>query len=159
MTATNKKLNLLIPGTYRMLKQNILVAADVLVFYKDGKHVELLLVKRRNEPFKGMWAFPGGFVEDDEELEHAAARELREETGLQLQGMKQLHTFGKVGRDPRGRTVSVTYYAIIHEKQPVTGADDAAEAHWVPLQDIKEMAFDHKEALEFVLQMLDGEMK
>lgn len=142
-----------------MLKQNILVAADAMVFYKDGEHLELVLVKRKNEPFKGMWAFPGGFVEDDEELEHTAIRELHEETGLLLQSMKQVHTFGKPGRDPRGRTVSVTYYTIVSEKQPVTGADDAAEAHWVPVQDIKEMAFDHKESLELVLKMLEVELK
>lgn len=141
-----------------MLKQNILVAADAMVFYKDGEHLELVLVKRKNEPFKGMWAFPGGFVEDDEELEHAAIRELHEETGLQLQAMKQVHTFGKVGRDPRGRTISVNYYAIVPEKLPVTGSDDAAEAHWVPVQDIKEMAFDHREALALVLQTLDAEL-
>ena len=141
-----------------MLKQNILVAADAMVFYKNGEHLELLLVKRKYEPFKGLWAFPGGFVEDDEELEHAAIRELQEETGLQLQGMKQVHTFGKVGRDPRGRTVSVNYYAIVPEKLPVAGSDDAAEAHWVRVQEIKEMAFDHKEVLAFVLQMLDGEL-
>ena len=141
-----------------MLKQNILVAADAMVFCKDGEHLELVLVKRKNEPFRGMWAFPGGFVEDNEELEHAAIRELHEETGLQLQAMKQVHTFGKVGRDPRGRTVSINYYTIVPEKLPVAGGDDAAEAHWVMLQDIKEMAFDHKEVLAFVLQMLAAEL-
>lgn len=141
-----------------MLKQNILVTADAMVFYKNGGHLELVLVKRKNEPFKGMWAFPGGFVEDDEELEHAAIRELHEETGLQLQSMKQVHAFGKPGRDPRGRTVSVNYYAIVPEKLPVAGGDDAAEAHWVRVQDIKEMAFDHKEVLSFALQLLQSEL-
>ena len=142
-----------------MLVQNIKVAADSMIFYKNGAHLQLLLVKRKFDPFKGMWALPSGFVEDDEELEAAALRELREETGLILTRIKQLHTFGKVGRDPRGRTVSVTYYAILTEKQTVAGGDDAAEAHWVNVPDITEMAFDHKEVLAVALEALGAELK
>jgi 8-oxo-dGTP diphosphatase len=142
-----------------MLIQNIKVAADSMIFYKDGAHWQLLLVRRKYDPFKGMWALPGGFVEDDEELEAAAIRELEEETGLKLPALKQLHTFGQVGRDPRGRTVSVTHYAIVNNRSAVKGSDDAAEAVWVNVNDIKEMAFDHKEVLEFALQVLAEELK
>jgi 8-oxo-dGTP diphosphatase len=138
-----------------MLNQNIKVAADAMVFSKGSKHLQLLLIKRGNDPFKGMWALPGGFVEDDEELETAAIRELEEETGLKLPAMNQLHTFGKVGRDPRARTVSVTYYGFVNVgEHKVKGSDDAAEARWVNVKDITEMAFDHIEVLEFALQEL-----
>jgi 8-oxo-dGTP diphosphatase len=105
-----------------------------------------------------MWAFPGGFVEDDEELEAAAKRELHEETGLLLSSMTQLHTFGKVGRDPRGRTVSVVYYSFTNDAHKVEGADDAAEAAWINIKDITALAFDHMEILDFALDVLKSRM-
>ena len=126
-----------------------------MVFSRSAGQLQLLLVRRKNEPGKGMWAIPGGFVEDDEELETAARRELQEETGLKLESMTQLHTFGKVGRDPRGRTVSVTYYAFTDAAaQPVQGADDAEEAQWINVADIRELAFDHMEVLSYALKAL-----
>jgi 8-oxo-dGTP diphosphatase len=143
-----------------MLNQNIKIAADSMIFSKNGKHLQLLLIQRGNDPFKGMWALPGGFVEDAEELEAAALRELEEETAMKLPAMKQLHSFGKVNRDPRGRTVSVTYYAFVNAAEhKVKGGDDAAEAQWVDVKDITEMAFDHMEVLEFALQQLQDELK
>ena len=143
-----------------MIHQKIYLAADALVFSKSGEHLQLLLIRRKNEPNVGMWAFPGGFVEDDEELEAAAIRELEEETGLKLPAMKQVHTFGKVGRDPRFRTVSIVYYAIVNAADhSVKGADDALEAQWVNVKDITEMAFDHKQNLEFALQVLEEELR
>ena len=143
-----------------MLNQNIKIAADSMIFSKSGDHLQLLLIRRGNDPFKGMWALPGGFVEDDEELEAAAIRELEEETGLKLSAMRQLHSFGKVGRDPRGRTISVTYYAFVNAgENEVKGNDDAAEAKWVNVKDITEMAFDHIEVLEFALQELADQLK
>jgi len=127
-----------------------------MVFSRSGEELQLVLVKRKYEPFKGMWAIPGGFVNYDEELDAAVLRELHEETGMVLQSMKQLQTFGKPGRDPRGRTVSITYYAFADAKDhPVKGGDDAAEAHWVNVKDITEMAFDHKEVLEFAMKALE----
>lgn len=132
--------------------QNILLAADAMVFSGTGNELQLLLIKRKNEPYKCMWAIPGGFVEDDEELEAAAIRELEEETGVKVPAMEQLYTFGAIGRDPRGRTVTVTYYAIADaNKHPALGGDDAAEAHWVYVKDIKELAFDHMQALRMAL--------
>lgn len=143
-----------------MLRQDIFVTVDALVFNKGNEHLQLLLVKRKHEPFTGKWAFPGGFVEKEEELETAALRELEEETGLVLSTVKQLHTFGKVGRDPRFRTVSVVYYAIISSTdQQVAGGDDASDAQWINVKDITELAFDHGELLTFALQELRNELQ
>ena len=138
-----------------MLFQNIKIAADALVFSTSSGQLQLLLITRKNEPFRGMWAFPGGFVEDDEDLEAAACRELEEETGLKLSSMQQLYTFGKPGRDPRFRTVSIIYTAMTDAAaHKVAGADDAADARWINVNDINEMAFDHKMILEFALEKL-----
>jgi 8-oxo-dGTP diphosphatase len=137
-----------------MLKQNIKVAADAIVLAGHGHERSLLVIKRRFPPYEGMWAIPGGFVEDNEDLEDAAIRELEEETGLRVATMEQLYTFGKPGRDARGRTITVTYYTVIHEPQPVKGADDAAEAAWVPVKDITALAFDQMEMLQMVLKRL-----
>jgi len=137
-----------------MLIQNIKVAVDAVVFAGKGQDLQLLLIKRKNDPYKGMWALPGGFVEDDEELDTAAMRELEEETGLKVNAMTQLYTFGRVGRDSRGRTVTVTYYTSIDSSTPVAGADDATEAAWVPVKDITALAFDHMEMLQMALERL-----
>jgi 8-oxo-dGTP diphosphatase len=138
-----------------MLQQDIKVAADTMVFSTVGD-LQIVLVKRKFDPYKGMWALPGGFVEDDEELDAAAMRELHEETGLQVASVKQLHTYGKVGRDARGRTISVVHYTFADAtKDAVTGGDDAAEAAWVSVKDIKELAFDHMEALDLALREIE----
>src|ERR1700744_3430819 len=97
-----------------MLRQDIYITVDCLVFSKGEENLQLLLVKRKYEPHAGKWAFPGGFVEEEEELDAAAMRELQEETGMELTAVKQLHTFGKVGRDTRCRTVTVVHYAIVN---------------------------------------------
>lgn len=143
-----------------MIDQKIYVTADAVVFSKDSGTLQLLLIRRKNEPGKGMWAFPGGFVEDDEDLEPAAIRELQEETGLQLSSMTQLCTVGTPGRDARFRTVSVFYYAVVNAAEhKVQGADDAAEAAWVNVKDITAMAFDHKKVLDFALHALADALK
>jgi len=141
-----------------MYPQNIKLTTDSLIFSK-GEHLQLLLIERGHEPNKGMWAFPGGFIDDGEDLEASALRELEEETGLKLPGMTQLHTFGKPGRDPRGRTVSIVYYAITNAKDhQVKGGDDAAAAKWVNVKDITALAFDHMEILQFALEALRDEL-
>ncbi len=143
-----------------MYPQNIKLTTDALVLSKSNGAWQVLLIERGNEPYKGMWALPGGFVEDDEDLEAGALRELEEETGMRLQAMRQLHTFGRPGRDPRGRTVSVVFYAFVDAADhTVKGADDAAHASWVNIKDISAMAFDHKEVLDFALQVLKDELK
>lgn len=126
-----------------------------MVFSTRGE-LQLLLVKRKNDPGKDMWALPGGFVNDNEELEAAAIRELQEETGMKMAALTQLHTFGKVGRDTRGRTVSIVYYGFATAAEhPVQGGDDAAEAHWVNVKSITEMAFDHMDVLNHALKALE----
>lgn len=140
-----------------MLIQNIKVATDAMVFAGKGEDLRLLLIKRKHNPYEGMWAIPGGFVEDDEELEAAAIRELEEETGLKVASMQQLHTFGRVGRDTRGRTITVTYYTTIdHADNSVQGGDDAAHAEWVRVADITGLAFDHMEMLQMALERMAG---
>jgi 8-oxo-dGTP diphosphatase len=138
-----------------MLIQNIKITVDAMIFSGVGADMQLLLIKRGNDPDKGMWAIPGGFVEDDEDLEPAAIRELEEETGLRVPHMTQLYTIGTPGRDPRGRTVSVVYYAFVNAAEhTVKGADDAAEAEWVYVKDITALAFDHMEVLKYALSVV-----
>jgi 8-oxo-dGTP diphosphatase len=110
-----------------------------------GTDWSVLMIRRKNPPFKGSWALPGGFVDENEALEHAAARELREETGLVQNALTQIGAFGAPGRDPRGHTVSVAYYAVVAGAPEPVAADDAADAAWVPVHDLVRgtVAFDH----------------
>jgi 8-oxo-dGTP diphosphatase len=114
----------------------------VIVTREDPPRV--LLIRRKHEPFTGMWAIPGGFVEMEETLEASARRELWEETGLRVEQLEQLHTFGDPGRDPRGRTISVVYVGRVDADavQP-RAADDAADVGWHRLEEPPPMAFDH----------------
>lgn len=136
-----------------------MVAADSAVFGIFEGKVKLLLVERGNEPFKGQWALPGGFVNIDEELEDAVARELAEETGLTGVGLKQIRTFGKCGRDPRGRVITVTYMGILAEGSiEVAAGDDAAKAEWFDIEQLpKDLAFDHNEVTKFVIERFKRE--
>jgi 8-oxo-dGTP diphosphatase len=115
----------------------------------------VLLIERGREPFKGKWALPGGFVDMDEELETACQRELEEETGIKPDGLKQFKAFGGVNRDPRHRTISVVFFALLNEEpQPMAG-DDAAKAKWFALDQLPELAFDHRLILdEFQTELL-----
>ncbi len=129
------------------------VTVDCIVFHKDAKDLKVLLIRRGNPPFKSQWALPGGFVDMDEELEDAAIRELQEETGLKLNGLTQMHTFGKIGRDPRGRTISVVFLGFADKEtaQKVKGGDDASDAQWFDVKEVPPLAFDHNEVLKFAL--------
>jgi 8-oxo-dGTP diphosphatase len=133
-----------------------MVAADAAVFgFFEGK-VKLLLVNRKNEPFRGKWALPGGFVDIDEEVEDAVARELEEETGLVGVALEQIYTFSKCGRDPRGRVFTVTFIGFVTEEwRKVKAGDDAAKARWFDIGKLpRDMAFDHDEVTRFAIRKL-----
>ena len=123
------------------------VTADCVVITKE-KEPQVLLIQRGNEPFKGCWAFPGGFMNMDETTEQCAIRELEEETGLKVTEIKQIGAYSRVDRDPRGRTITVAYLAIIDKVENVKGLDDAAKAQWFPLSDLPKLAFDHEEIMK-----------
>ena len=118
------------------------VATDCVVFGFDGRDLKVLLIERGLDPYKGMWAFPGGFMRIDETAEDCAARELKEETGLVLTNIRQLGAFSGVHRDPRERIVSIAFYALARQSE-VKGGDDAAKAKWWSINDIPQLAFDH----------------
>lgn len=122
------------------------VTTDCVVFNSTPDDAKLLLVKRANEPFKGKWALPGGFLEENETLEECAARELEEETGLKDVELSQFEAFSAVDRDPRGRTISVVYVGKVElEEDGLRAGDDAKEAAWFPVDKLPELAFDHRE--------------
>ena len=114
----------------------------------------LLLIQRGRDPFKGKWALPGGFVDQDEDLADAAARELLEETGITAGKMAQLGAFGKPGRDPRHRTVSIAFTAFADEGAAATAGDDADRAEWFPIDRLPELAFDHAEIIASALKKI-----
>ena len=123
------------------------LTADCVVITK-GEMPEVLLIQRGDEPYKGQWAFPGGFMEMDETMEECAIRELKEETGLELSELHQIGVYSKVDRDPRGRTVTVAYLAVVDSTIAVEGQDDAAKAEWWPLTTPPPLAFDHEDILK-----------
>ena len=122
------------------------VTADCIVITKEAEP-KVLLIERGDEPFKGCWAFPGGFMNMDETTEQCAIRELEEETGLTVSEVYQIGAYSKVDRDPRGRTVTVAYLAIVDAPMAVIGQDDAAKVQWFPLSALPELAFDHDEIM------------
>jgi 8-oxo-dGTP diphosphatase len=124
------------------------MTVDSIVFVKEANETFVLLIERGNEPFKNMWALPGGFIHMDELLETACKRELKEETGLVVDKMTQFKTYDAIDRDPRHRTISVIYYTEMDEKQIVKGGDDAAQAGWFPVSKLPELAFDHQQILK-----------
>ena len=133
------------------------LTVDIVLFHRSGVDIEVLLIKRGREPFKGRWALPGGFVDKDESLEAAAARELREETGLHGIKLEQLAAFGDPGRDPRGHTVSVVFYGTVSDRGAVIAADDAADAKWHSVSHLPKLAFDHRKILRRAMERLELE--
>lgn len=123
------------------------VTVDNVVFAFDGKHLNTLLIRRKNEPFKGHWAFPGGFIEEHETLQEAALRELKEETGLVPLKTAEVGEFSDVDRDPRGRTISIAFASVIRPKQmnQIKAGDDAKEARWFSVTEMPSLAFDHEQ--------------
>ena len=129
------------------------VTADCVVITKEAEP-KVLLIQRGEEPFKGAWAFPGGFMEIDETTEQCAIRELEEETGLVVTDIHQIGAYSKVDRDPRGRTITVAYLSIIDAPAEVRGQDDAAKAQWFPLSELPTLAFDHADIMEDAIALL-----
>ena len=123
------------------------VTADWVVVTKEVVP-QVLLIERGADPFKGCWAFPGGFMNMDETTEQCAIRELEEETGLRVSEVHQIGVYSKVDRDPRGRTVSVAYLAVVDEPMAVCGQDDAAKAEWWSLSELPHLAFDHYDIMQ-----------
>lgn len=138
---------------YTYLYPHPAIACDCVVFGFDGSGLQILLIERGNEPCKGMWAFPGGFMQIDETAEACARRELREETTLDIRMLKQLGAFSGIHRDPRERVVSIAFYALV-QPSAVTGGDDASDARWYPIDDVPQLAFDHDFILRKAMQQL-----
>lgn len=134
------------------------VTVDVVLFTFSEGELRTLLIQRGVEPFAGRWAVPGGFVRMEESLEAAAERELLEETGVGDVYLEQLFTFGEPQRDPRGRVITVVYFALLSADQAgrvaVQGGDDAQDARWWNVYDLPELAFDHRPIVDYALQRL-----
>jgi 8-oxo-dGTP diphosphatase len=137
------------------------LTVDCIVFGLDAQQeLKVMLIQRDISPFQGQWAIPGGFVRMDETLEQAALRELQEETGIHDVFLEQLYTFGDLERDPRDRTITVAYYALINlVDQQIQAATDAREANWFPISEIPELAFDHDQILQTAIARLRGKIR
>ncbi len=126
------------------------VTADIIILKKSNAQQFVLLIERKHPPFEEMWALPGGFLEMDETLETTALRELQEETGITGVELKQFHTFSKVDRDPRHRTITTVFIGFADDATSVEAGDDAAKAQWFSMDKLPPLAFDH----EYVMEML-----
>ena len=136
------------------------MTVDIVIFTLREGSLQVLLVKRGVPPFEGQYAIPGGFIRGDESLEEAALRELHEETGVRNVFLEQLYTFGDPKRDPRGRVITVAYYALIaSDKLSLVAGADAAEAQWFPARGVPPLAFDHKSILDYALERLRNKLE
>ena len=142
-----------IKGTYTYKYPHPSATADCVIFGFDGVSIKMLLIQRGIEPFKGKWAFPGGFMKIDETAEECAKRELEEETGLKNAAVEQFYTFSDVNRDPRERVITVAHYALVRLSE-VKGGDDAASARWFAMDEVPSLAFDHDRILRMAVNRL-----
>jgi 8-oxo-dGTP diphosphatase len=132
------------------------VSVDCIVFRKADDRLKVLLIKRLNPPYQNKWALPGGFIDMDETLEQSAARELKEETGLDGIELSQLYAFGDPGRDPRARVITVTFFGFATgDVSGVKASDDAKEAGWFNVDELPELAFDHNNMIEMALNRVE----
>jgi 8-oxo-dGTP diphosphatase len=131
------------------------------VYSRANHELQVLLVRRAHAPYEKHWALPGGRVRAEENLEEAAARQLKEKTSLRASYLEQLYTFGHKDRDPRGRTVSVAYYALVRtDREKIEAGRDTIEARWFPADELPgEMAFDHDQILHYALWRLRNKIK
>ena len=140
-------------GVYTYKYPHHAIATDCVIFGFDGHNLKILLIERGGEPFKGKWAFPGGFLRPDETVEECAIRELKEETGFDISFLEQLRTFSKLDRDPRERVISIAFFALAKIAE-VKGGDDAKVAQWFELDQIPPLAFDHDYILRTAITRL-----
>jgi 8-oxo-dGTP diphosphatase len=142
------------------MPQSIKVAVDAVVFgYEAEEGVSVLLIKRKFEPFQKFWALPGGLVKEDESLEEAVRRELKEESGIDVSYLEQLYSFGKPGRDPRNRVVSITYYGLVRPKDyQLSAQTDAEDVAWFNINKLPKLAFDHKQIVDAAIKRLRGKL-
>ena len=146
------------PFTYQYPRPAVTV--DCVVFGLDAGTLKILLIERNSPPFVGCWALPGGFVDQNETLDAAARRELEEETGLRDVFLEQLYSFGDPGRDPRGHTVSVAYYALVRQdRHTPQAATDASDAAWFPADKLPRLAFDHDRIVQTAVARLQGKVR
>ncbi len=129
------------------------VTTDCVIFGFDGKKLKVLLIQRGIEPYKGAWAFPGGFLKMDETADQCARRELFEETGLTNASVEQFHTFSDIYRDPRERVITIAYQALVRISD-VKGGDDAAVAKWFDINEMPPLAFDHEKIMKKAIEYL-----
>lgn len=141
-------------------KQDIKVSVDAVVFgYTQEEGISVLLIKRRNNPYQKFWALPGGLVRDEESLEEAVLRELREEAGIDVNYLEQLYTFGKPERDPRNRVISITYYGLIRPQDyQLSAQTDAEDVAWFNIKKLPKLGFDHKIIIETAIKRLQGKI-
>jgi len=125
------------------------VTVDVVLLTIRDRQLHILLIRRLAKPFENRHALPGGFVRDDESLDHAAIRELREETGVDKVYLEQLYTFGEPRRDPRGRVITVAYYALVPDSQSLRAGTDASDAAWFPVSELPPLGFDHRKIVAY----------
>ena len=136
------------------------VTVDVLLFTVRDEKLQLALIKRGIEPYRGSWALPGGFVRMDEELEEAARREIEEETGVRDVFLEQLYTFGQLNRDPRTRVITISYFALVPGEHLTLRADtDASDASWFAIDELPDLAFDHAAIVRVGLERLKGKIE
>ena len=136
----------------------LLVTVDIVLFTIRDRRLHLLLIKRLAKPFENRFALPGGFVREEESLEAAASRELREETGVDKVYLEQLYSFGDPKRDPRGRVITVAYYALVPGIGALRAGTDAADAAWFPISELPSLAFDHRKIVEYAHQRLRNKL-
>jgi 8-oxo-dGTP diphosphatase len=138
--------------------KKLFVTVDIVLFTIRDRQLHLLLIRRLAKPCEGDYALPGGFVQKTESLDEAAARELREETGVENVYLEQLYTFGAPERDPRGRVVTVAYYALVSNTQVLHAGTDAADAAWFPVAKLPALAFDHRQIVEYAHQRIRNKL-
>lgn len=151
-----------LPANIQSTSPGIKVAVDAIVFgYSKNEGVSVLLIKRKYDPFKDCWAIPGGFVLENESLEEAVKRELSEETGIKVNYLEQLYTFGDPKRDPRQRIVSIAYFALVKSSQfqQLKASTDAEAAQWFSIIKLPKLAFDHRQILQMAIERVRAKIR